>query len=177
MRAYYARDEAPCWCKANHLQNRGQRTLSVARAEIPILQAEATDTLVTRQVVEDPVESPRVASPTTKVSIEETPWDPTLVRAWQLRAWHAMGAPRSYAGMQERWPKIWFIGSLDELRAWLAANDLHRLDVGFGHRVDPNDAAAQRVYAAHKLRPLLPIATEPSAATVWSVVRAKHAHP
>ena len=143
----------------------------------PVFQVEATDTLVTRRVVEAPVASPRVGAPSTKLNIEETPCDPSVVRAWQLRAWHAMGAPRSYAGMQERWPEIWFIGSLDELRAWLAANDLHGLDVGFGHRVDPNDAAAQRVYAAHKLRPLLPIAKAPSSAPMWSVVRTKHAHP
>lgn len=114
---------------------------------------------------------------TSRGHIEETPWDPTLVRAWQLRAWRAMGALRFDDGLHMRLPEMRFIGSLDELRSWLAANDLHGLDVGFGHRVDPNDAAAQRVYAAHKLLPLLPIATEPSAAPVWSVVRETIARP
>jgi hypothetical protein len=41
----------------------------------------------------------------------------------------------------------------------------------WGTRVDTDDPAVRRVYAAHKLLPLVPRAKEPSAPPMWSVRR------
>ena len=75
-------------------------------------------------------------------------------------------APITYGGVSY----AWFIGTLDELRTWLRANELRPLSV-WGTRVDTDDPAVRRVYAAHKLLPLVPRAKEPSGPPMWSVRR------
>ncbi len=97
--------------------------------------------------------------------VESTPIDATLVRAWRLRAHRIPGAPDNYFGQYY----AWFIGSLDELRAWLNEHELKPLDRSLGWRVDSDDPAATRIYPAHTLYPLIPVATSPSPAPTWSI--------
>lgn len=113
---------------------------------------------VTREVA-DP------AAPERK-RFETTPRDPLPVRAWRLWPQRIPGAPITYGGVSY----AWFIGTLDELRTWLRANELRPLSV-WGTRVDTDDPAVRRVYAAHKLLPLVPRAKEPSSPPMWSVRR------
>ena len=99
--------------------------------------------------------------------LEIVPLDAAVVRAWRLWSWRVPGEPISASRPRD----AWFVGSLDDLRAWLEANGLRPLNPNSGLRLDSEDRAARRVYAAHALAPLIPRASAPSAAPAWSVVR------
>ena len=99
--------------------------------------------------------------------IEVVPLDPAVVRAWRLWSWRVPGEP--VARSQPR--DAWFVGTLDELHAWLEANDLRPLNPNTGFRLDSEERAERRVYAAHALSPLIPRASATGAPPAWSVVR------
>ncbi len=96
--------------------------------------------------------------------VESTPVDATVVRAWRLRAHRIPGAPDNHFGQYY----AWFIGSLDELRAWLNEHKLRPLKGNLGLHIDSDDPAATRIYPAHELWPLIPVAKAPSPAPTWS---------
>jgi len=100
-------------------------------------------------------------------SWEPIPMDTTRVRAWRLRAHRIPRAPDWYFGLEF----AWFIGSLDELRAWAAAHELKPLDRNAGSPVESSDLATTRVYAAGTLFPLIPVAKSPSPPPAWRVER------
>lgn len=133
----------------------------------PLPWMDATDALFRREVTSVPTLDPNDDPSAMSGKIVETQVDATLVRAWILRPLHVPGEPPSSADARETWSRLWFIGSLDELRAWLIANDLRGLSWR-GSVADANDFAAKRVFAAHKLRPLVPTATALGTPPVWS---------
>lgn len=94
------------------------------------------------------------------------PMKPETVHAWELRAHHVTGAPPS-------WPTVryaWFIGSRDELRAWLRTNSLNPVN-SWGFTQKTEDPTDQRVYAASALAGVMPEAKEVSPAPLWTLTK------
>ncbi|MEY2794615.1 MAG: hypothetical protein RIR10_331 [Planctomycetota bacterium] len=133
----------------------------------PLPWVDTTDALFRREVIEVATPDPNDDPSAKLVKLVETPIDATVVRAWNLRVFDVPGAPPSYTAAQDPWLKLWFIGSLDELREWLTARHLRGLSWR-GSIADTNDPAATRAFAAHKLRPLVPTASTVGTPPVWS---------